>query len=415
VKLTEDRILKLEGVAGRKDFLVKDDARRGLFVRVSEAARSASLDGKNYLAKYTLAGVRHKIPLGACSGLTLAKARSAAATILGDLAKGLDPAGDRKAAAQEAQRKAAHEALTLNALLDQWSALRLADKRESYAAEAVRAIKVAFPKQLPLPAADLDRATVVRVLDNMTKDGKPAMAARTAAYGRACYQWAMRRGSLSTNPFANLPVAPTVKRDRVLSDPELRAIWQATAKPGSFNLIVRTLMLTAQRRDEVAEMAWPELSDDFQVWTIPASRAKNGQDSVVPLSPQAKAIIEAAPRYEGNPLVFPGERGAYSGWSQSKKRLDQRCGVKDWVLHDLRRAAATNLQKLGVRLEVTEAVLNHVSGSRGGIVRVYQRHEYSTEKRVALTAWADRLEQIVEGGEPAEKIVDLSSRRIPAA
>ena len=91
-----------------------------------------------------------------------------------------------------------------------------------------------FPKQLPLPAADLDRATVVRVLDGLTKDGKPAMAARTAAYARACYQWAIRRGSIEANPFAALPINPTVRRERVLTDAELRAIWQATSQARQF-------------------------------------------------------------------------------------------------------------------------------------------------------------------------------------
>ena len=336
MKLTEDRITKLECPAGKKDVLVFDEVQRGLAVRVTSSG------GKTYLAQYTFGGSKRRIPLGAP---TLALARSAAAKIMGDVAQGLDPAADRKAAALEARRKAAHQALTLAALLDQWSALRLADKRESYAAEAVRAIKVAFPKQLPLPAADLDRATVVRVLDGLTKDGKPAMAARTAAYARACYQWAIRRGSIEANPFAALPINPTVKRERVLTDAELRAIWQATAKPGSFNSIVRMLMLTAQRRDEVADMAWSELSDDRSTWTIPASRAKNGQDSIVPLAPQVQAILEAAPRYKGSPLVFPGERGAFSGWSKSKERLDRDSGVKDWRLHDLRRTAATGLQR----------------------------------------------------------------------
>ena len=369
MKLTETVVSKLECPVGKKDVLVFDDVQRGLAVRVSSAG------SKTYLAQYTFGGSKRRIPLGAP---TLALARSAAAKILGDVAKGLDPAADRKAAALATKIKAARDELTLDALLDQWSALRLADRRESYAAEAVRAIKVAFQKQLPLPAADVDRATVVRVLDNLTKAGKPAMAARTAAYGRACYQWAIRRGSIAANPFVNLPVAPTVKRDRVLTDAELRAIWQATAKPGSFSSIVRMLMVTAQRRDEVADMARLELSGDLSTWTIPASRAKNGQISIVPLAPQAKAILEAAPRYEGNRLVFPGERGTYSGWSKSKDRLDRDSGVKDWRLHDIRRSVAAGLQRLGVRLEVVETILNHIVGSRAGIVGIYQRYDSPT-------------------------------------
>jgi integrase len=401
MKLTETVVSKLECPADKKDILVFDDVQRGLAVRVS------CTGGKTYLAQYTFGSSKRRIPLGAP---TLALARSAAAKIMGEVAKGLDPAADRKAATLEARRKAAHEALTLDALLDQWSALRLADKRASYAAEAVRAIKVAFPKQLPLPAADLDRATVVRVLDNLTKAGKPAMAARTAAYARACFQWAMRRGSIATNPFVNLPVAPTVRRDRVLTDAELRAIWQATAKPGSFNSIVRMLMLTAQRRDEVADMAWSELSGDLSIWTIPASRAKNGQDSIVPLAPQAQAILEATPRYKGNPLVFPGDRGAFSGWSKSKERLDRESGVKDWRLHDLRRTAATGLQKLGVRLEVTEAVLNHIAGSGAGIVGIYQKYGFADEKRAALAAWGERVAAIVEGREPGDNVTPIRAK-----
>ena len=97
--------------------------------------------------------------------------------------------------------------------------------------EAVRAVRYAFPKHLNAPAVDLDRAAVVRVLDRLGKDGKGAMASRTAAYGRACYQWAVKRGSLETNPFADLPIAPVAKRERVLTDTELASVWKATEGP----------------------------------------------------------------------------------------------------------------------------------------------------------------------------------------
>jgi integrase len=388
MKLTEDQIKKLTCPPGKKDILVFDEGQRGLAVRVSATG------SKSFLCQYTFRGSKRRVPLGS---LTLALARSAAAAILGDVAKGRDPVADRKAAELEAKRKAAHEALTLQALLDQWSALRLADKRASYAAEALRAIKVGFPKQLALPANDLDRAAVVRVLDRFTKDGKAAMAARTAAYGRACFQWAIRRGSINSNPFVDLPLKPVIRRERVLTDTELRAIWQATAKANAFHNIVRMLAVTAQRRDEVAEMAWSEISDDLTTWTIPAARTKNSQDNIVPLSPQAQAILRATPRYEGNRLCFPGYRGPFSGWSKSKDRLDKASGVSGWRLHDLRRTAATGLQRLGIRLEITEAILNHTAGSRAGIVGVYQRHNWADEKQAALSAWGEHVAAIVEG------------------
>ena len=144
-------------------------------------------------------------------------------------------------------------------------------------------------------------------------------------------------------------------------------MWKATADLGSFNLIVRTLVLTGQRLEEVASMAWDELSPDLSTWTIPAARAKNGRAHRSALlsgsdhTPGGSAHGERPPR--GRVLVFPGEQGVYSGWSKSTERLDRRSGVSQWALHDLRRTMATGLQKLGVRLEVTEAVLNHLSGA----------------------------------------------------
>jgi integrase len=237
----------------------------------------------------------------------------------------------------------------------------------------------------------------------MARKGSTAMAARTAAYGKAAYGWGVKRGALSINPFVNLPVAPTLKRERVLSDDELAVIWRATDGPGPFNGIVRLLILTGQRREEVAGMTWAELADD--TWTIPASRTKNGATHIVPLSAQAQDLLRMAPRF--GELVFPGLRGPFNGWSKAKAALDARSGVTGWRLHDLRRTAATGLQRLGVRLEVTEQVLNHVSGSRAGIVGVYQRHDFASEKRAALEAWGEHVLAIVEGRAGADNVVTL--------
>ena len=139
-----------------------------------------------------------------------------------------------------------------------------------------------------------------------------------------------------------------------------------------------------------------ELNSGFSAWTLPAPRSKNGKPHVVPLSEEMRALLRAQPPLTETDLVFPGEKGVFSGWSKSKARLDRLSGVSGWTLHDLRRTLATGLQKLGVRLEVTEAVLNHVSGSRAGIVGVYQRHEWQGEKRAALAAWGAHVAAIIE-------------------
>ncbi len=394
MRLTERNIETLVCPAGRRDMMVFDDKQAGLGVRVTASG------GRSFLAQYTRAGVKRRVPLGSCAAISLAQARDAARAIMGDVAQGRDPAVERKQAAAQAKRTEAHEALTLDVLLGQWAALRLAHRRQSYAVEAIRALRRSFPKHLNLPAADLDRPSVVRVLDGLARNGRIAMACRTAAYGRTCYQWAVKRGALEGNPFLNVPLSPVAKRDRVLSDAELAAVWRAADGPGSFDAIVRMLILTGQRRGEVAGMTWGELDDDLSNWTIPASRAKNGVAHVVPLSPQAQQFLGAVARQDANRFVFRGVHGPFNGFGKAKAVLDVDSGVAGWRLHDLRRTVATGLQKLAVRLEVTEAVLNHVSGSRAGIVGVYQRYDYATEKRAALTAWGERVAAIVEQRAP---------------
>jgi integrase len=234
------------------------------------------------------------------------------------------------------------------------------------------------------------------------------MAARTAAYGKAAYGWAVKRGAVSVNPFLNLPVAPTRRRERVLFDDELAALWRATDGAGPFNGIMRLLLLTGQRREEVAGMTWTELSNDLSTWTIPANRAKNAATHIVPLSAPAQELLRGVHRF--GELVFPGLRGAFNGWSKAKTALDAKSGVTNWRLHDLRRTAATGLQRLGVRLEVTEQVLNHVSGSRAGIVGVYQRHDFASEKRAALEAWGEHALAIINGCAAMDNVITLTKR-----
>jgi integrase len=423
MKLTERKIETLSVDRGRKDRLVFDDAQRGLAVRATASG------GRTYLCQYTLNRQKWRVPLGSCSALSLSKARAAAAAIMGDVAKGRNPAAERKEAAAAEWAKRMRGRLTLAVLIQDWARLHLIHRRPRYAAEAVRALRHGFAKHLDLPAEDLDRAAVVHALDSLSRRPKEkgkssirhgtAIAGRTAAYGRACFAWAMKRGAVPSNPFAELPLSTVVnKRDRVLSDEEASAVWRAAGEaPLPYGAIVRLLMLTGQRRDEVAGMTLAELSEDLATWTIPATRTKNGIPHLVPLSQPARKLLHAvlSDRPAGvqgaNPrakpaLVFPGERGTpFSGWSKAKSALDTASGVSGWWLHDLRRTLATGLQRLGVRLEVTEAVLNHLSGSRAGVVGIYQRHDWAEEKRAALDAWSAHLLAVVEGRLTAGKVL----------
>jgi integrase len=370
---------------------------------------------------------------------------------MGDVAKGRNPAADRKEAAAAERAKRARDRLTLRTLIDDWHRLHLAERRPKYAKEAARALHCAFADALEDAAEDLDRAVVVRSLDALSRrrsrrtgaGEKPkgaAMTGRTAAYGRAAFGWAVRRGAVKTNPFADLPVPKGIaKRERVLGDEEIGEIWRAADDAGQpYGPIVRLLILTGQRRGEVAGMTWGEISEDLSTWTMPGDRTKNGVPHLVPLSGRARALLRGllpedateakrslAERRAGRLLVLPGLVGTpFAGWSKAKAALDRvvadaRAEVAaaagtsltplvPWSIHDLRRTVATGLQRLGVRLEVTEAVLNHISGSRGGIAGVYQRHDWAGEKRAALHAWAAHVLAIVEGRAKPPNVVTLA-------
>jgi integrase len=385
------------------------------------------------------------VPLGSCSAVPLAKAREAAAAVMGDVAKGRNPVADRKEAAAAERARRARNRLTLRVLIEDWNRLHLAGRRASYAAEAVRSLHRAFVDHLDNAAEDLDRAAVVRALDALARrrrrksDGasdKPkgaAMTGRTAAYGRAAFAWAVKRGAVNVNPFAALPVGKSVaKRERVLSDPEIAEIWRAAGEAAApYGTIVQLLILTGQRRGEVAGMSWDEISNDLTTWTLSSERTKNGAVHTVPLSPAVYDLLRAAlPRgANGRPtngsLVLPGAVGTpFAGWSKAKRGLDKAImdarakgaagastrtsPLVPWSIHDLRRTVATGLQRLGVRLEVTEAVLNHVSGTRGGIAGVYQRHDWANEKRAALDAWASHIVAIAEGRPLSANVVALT-------
>jgi integrase len=452
VKLTERKIETLAVEKGGKDRLVFDDGQRGLAVRVTTSG------GRTYLAQYTLHGHKWRVPLGACSAVSLAKAREAAAAIMGDVAKGLNPAAVRKEAAKAERAKRARDRLTLRVLIEDWNRLHLADRRASYAVEAVRALHYAFADALDDAVEDLDRAAVVRALDALTRrrarqnvddaDRRKgaAITGRTAAYGRAAFAWAVKRSMVQGNPFADLPLSKaSAKRERVLADDEIAEIWRATGATRSlFGTIVRLLILTGQRRGEVAGMAWREISDDLATWTIPGERTKNGVVHVVPLSAPARDLLNERLPDDANQakrvlvelraagtLALPGAVGTpFGDWSQAKRALDR--AVADartkaaaasgtaaapfvpWTLHDLRRTVTTGLQRLGVRLEVTEAVLNHISGSRGGIAGVYQRHDWAAEKRAALDAWAAHVLTVAEQRTPAGNVVKLARAELTA-
>jgi integrase len=268
---------------------------------------------------------------------------------------------------------------------------------------------------------EITRRDVTDLLDRLAEQG-PIAANRAFATLRAAFAWRVNHDSatLAKSPCDGVQKpSPEVERERVLSDAEIRALWGACDSDGGhvFGPLVKILLLTGCRRDEVRLMAWSEIDLTERKLTLSATRVKTGNATVVPLSPLAVDVIRSIPRVAGSRFVFTTNGvAAFADVGHATKRL--RAAVtaelgeepEPWVLHDLRRTFATGLQRLGFPQEVTEAALNHRSGTLAGVAGVYSRHDYADEKRAALDSWARHVEAIVSG-EKAKVIPMQRGRR----
>jgi len=247
------------------------------------------------------------------------------------------------------------------------------------------------------PLGEIKRPEVVYVLDQIVGQSTPISANRALSALRKLFSWATDRGMIEVNPVAGLkPPVKAVARDRVLTDDELIACWKASETDGfPFEQYAKLMILTGQRRGEVAGMQWSELDFEKATWTIPAQRAKNATQHVVPLAPLALSPLKSVPRFLGSDFVFTTTGVTpVSGFRKFKDRLEVAAGTDDWRMHDIRRTVATNMAALGVRPHVIEAVLNHKSGIVSGVAAGYNRHAYGQEKREALEKWAEHVERL---------------------
>lgn len=268
----------------------------------------------------------------------------------------------------------------------------------------------ALGKGTPVPS--ITKADVRKLIE--AKESVHPEAARCwFAYLRPFFKWCVERDIIASSPMDKLNPPPVGEsRDRKLSETELRVFWQANERLGyPFGTFYQLLLLTAQRREEVAAMRWPEIDLAKGEWIIPKERTKNGKEHLVHLSPQAVEILQTMVGKDRKGFVFTTTgKTPISGYSKAKAKLDALCATvvddefseflpqifqTEWRVHDLRRTAASGMAELGFQPHIVERVLNHISGAQGGLVGVYQRFDYAEDRRRALIAWGAQVRALV--------------------
>jgi integrase len=339
--------------------------------------------------------------------------RKNARKVISEMRAGGDPTEKKLAEAQEVKRRADS---VFGLVAEKYIGEHVSKlKRPTEIAAAIRrAWEPVWDKQI----ADVTDEDVSAIVKAIAKD-RPYAAYHAFAYGSGLFSWAIaaRTYRLKTSPFSSLSIKGLIggrdPRQRVLSDNELKVIWQATSKEAGLGYplapFVRMLILTGQRLREVAEATWSEFDLDGRVWTIPAERMKGDSAHEVPLSEDVVRLLEELPRGQG-PFVFSTTDGArpISGFSKAKARIDRALvDVAPWRFHDLRRSVRTGLGGLSVQTKVAELVIAH---AQPGLHKVYDLHKYRDEKRRALDLWARRVDAIVSG-ETGSKVIDLAKAR----
>ena len=361
------------------------------------------------------------------SGHVFAKARELAREWREDIRQGVDP----KAREAERQREEARRrADTFGACFEAFAEDHLSTLRTGKVVKAT-VVRRVYPVWKDRPISAIKRADVNELLRSVRKEA-PIGANRLLAYLKKFFAWAVDEDLIEASPAAAIKkTAKENKRDRVLTEAEIRAIWQACGELGPFGRAFKLMLLTGQRRNEVGRMTWKEIDRKQKAWSLARERTKADRAHDIPLSDLAVALIDECPKLGEfvfstgrNSRMKIGDRQAkptpISGWGKAKASLDEiaarkaneeagegdAIAITDWRLHDLRRTCATYLAKLGTDRIVISKILNY---AEGGVTDIYERHRYDAEKRRALEAWSRRIEAIVHH-EPAGNVVRLPGR-----
>lgn len=244
-----------------------------------------------------------------------------------------------------------------------------------------------------MDATEISRRDVMSVIEGLAKTPSEQQHAFVAI--RVMMNWCVKRGFIDSSPVPPLSFT-TAARSHILSDADLAAVWGRAGDTGyPYGNITQLLILTGQRRGEIAALRRSWIEDDLAVF--PAGFTKNKREHRLPLSPMAQQVLTELP--ETGDLYFPA-RGtserAFNGWGKSKQRFDKTLDVSPYTLHDLRRTFSSNMARLGTPIHVTEKLLNHISGTVSGVAAVYNRYSYLDEMRLAVSQHDDHLVKLLE-------------------
>jgi len=395
MKLTVAAVSALILPPGKREHFVWDADLPGFGVRLRGGK-------KRWVVQYRVGHQQRRESLGDTRKIKIEDARAIARQRFAQAELGVDPAAQRAAALAVS--------ITVAMAAERYLDARRDLMRPNTFKPAKRYFEVHWKPLRERSLAGIKRADVAARLQELVKAHGRTSAARARNYLSAMYAWAMREGLCEANPViaTNDPAAGILARDRILSDDEIRIVWNACGddSPGR---IVKLLLLTGCRREEIGGLKWQEINLDSGVIAIPGERIKNRRTHELPLPKVALDLLAAVP-HEGREYVWGRSDGPFAGWSAAKLKLDAQIvmmtgkPLPPWRLHDLRRTMRTGLGKIGVPPHIAELCINHV---KGGVRAIYDRYRYQPEIKAALARWADYVLAQVEGRE--SKIVSLSA------
>jgi integrase len=383
MKLLLKNIAKLTLPKRKRELIVFDDDLSGFGLRLREGG------SRVWIYQYKVGHKHRRVTLGKFPAIDPAKARRIASELHAKVRLGQDPANERA----ESRARADETFGACIRLFLAWQCGRV---------KAFRDVERHLVRNLAalhnLPLVKIDQRTIAAQLARIIARGSPIQANRTRASLSKFFSWACGEGLAESNPAALTNKNPEKSRDRVLSHNELKQIW-AALPDSDYGEIIKLLVLTGQRASEISDLEWDEIDFERDIISLSASRTKNKRPQRFSMSPMVRAVLEARPQ-NGRAFIFgTGQQRGFSGWSRAKANLDEAVKIPSWRVHDLRRSVATHMAEIGIQPHIIEAILNHVSGHKGGVAGTYNRAAYEAEKATALNRWAEHVAAIVEGRE----------------